>query len=85
MSANPLDRAFGISGDRVTQTSWEQDAIVLCLEQPRQKLRCSACSAVSTHSSDEPPFPAFGAGQLFLTSGPPSLRHPAHRRDELAT
>jgi len=49
MSADPLDRAFGISGDRVTQTSWEQDAIVLCREQPRQKLRCSPCTAVSMH------------------------------------
>lgn len=29
MSADPLDRAFGIAGDRVTQTLWEQNAIVL--------------------------------------------------------
>lgn len=43
-SADPLNLAFGISGDSVTQPSWEQDAIVLDLEQPRQKLRCSACS-----------------------------------------
>jgi transposase len=49
MSADPLSRAFGISGDRVTQTSWEQDAIVLCLEQPRQKLRCSACGSRDVH------------------------------------
>lgn len=31
--ADPSDRACGATGDRITQTSWEQDAIVLDREQ----------------------------------------------------
>jgi len=49
MSADLLYRAFGIAGYRVTQTSWEEDSLVLCLEQPRQTLRCSACSSRNVH------------------------------------
>lgn len=42
MSADPSYRAFGIEGYRITQTSWEEDSLVLCIEHPRQSLRCSA-------------------------------------------
>lgn len=47
--ADPSDRACGVAGDRITQTSWEQDAIVLDREQPRQNLRRSACSSREAH------------------------------------
>lgn len=41
MSADPRYRDFGIEGDRLTQTSPEEDSLVLCIEYPRQTLPCS--------------------------------------------
>lgn len=45
MSTDSLDRAFGIAGDHVPHTGWEDGVLVLRLEQTRQTLRSAACEA----------------------------------------
>jgi transposase len=45
MSTSLVYRAFGVRGYRYVKTKWDQGAMILTIEQPRESYRCPVCGS----------------------------------------
>lgn len=50
MSAGMLYHAMGIKGYREVASYYDESALVFCIEQPREDLRCSRCNQAGVHA-----------------------------------
>ena len=55
MSAEVLYHGMGIQGYREVANRWEESGLVICLEQPRESLRCPRCNQADVHAKGSVP------------------------------